>query len=32
MTFEELTEIVAIVFVAGLAMALWSCYCATKFI
>jgi len=32
MTFEELTEIVAMLFVVGLAIALFSCYCTAQFV
>ena len=32
MTFEELTEIVAMLFVAGLAMALFGCYLTAQII
>ena len=32
MTYQELTEIVAMLFVVGLAIALFSCYCSTQFI
>ena len=32
MTYEELTEIVAMLFVVGLAMALFSYYCTAQFI
>jgi hypothetical protein len=32
MTFEELTEIIAMVFVAGLAMALFGCYLTAQLV
>jgi len=32
MTYEELTEIVAMLVVAALAMALFGCYLSTRFI